>query len=343
MFYRLRGTLIHTEPGAAVIECGGVGFRCLTTMNTLRALPPLGEEVILYTHLNVREDALDLFGFATEAERACFRTLTAVSGVGAKVGLSILSSIAPEQLAVSIGCGDYRALTRALLAQQRTLETQLNSRYQDMLDYYTLWAHQIKTPIAAMRLRLQSEDSDFARRLLSDLGRIEQYVEMVLTYLRLEGEGTDYVFCEARLDDIVRPALRRFAGEFIARRLTLDYTPTDVRVLTDEKWLSFVIEQVLSNALKYTPQGGVSVYVEEPKTLCIRDTGIGIAPEDLPRVFERGYTGLQGRADKRASGIGLYLCRRICRNLGHTITAESRPGEGTTVRIKLEEKKITVE
>ena len=116
-----------------------------------------------------------------------------------------------------------------------------------------------------------------------------------------------------------------------------------MRVLTDEKWLSFVIEQVLSNALKYTPQGGVSVYVEEPKTLCIRDTGIGIAPEDLPRVFERGYTGLQGRADKRASGIGLYLCRRICRNLGHTITAESRPGEGTTVRIKLEEKKITVE
>ena len=127
MFYRLRGTLIHTEPGAAVIECGGVGFRCLTTMNTLRALPPLGEEVILYTHLNVREDALDLFGFATEAERACFRTLTAVSGVGAKVGLSILSSIAPEQLAVSIGCGDYRALTRApgvgpKLAQRIVLE-----------------------------------------------------------------------------------------------------------------------------------------------------------------------------------------------------------------------------
>ena len=238
---------------------------------------------------------------------------------------------------------DYRALVQALCAQQQALETRMNAQYQDMLDYYTLWAHQIKTPIAAMRLRLQSEDSDSSRRLLTDLGRIEQYVEMVLTYLRLEGEGTDYVFREAKLDDVVRPALRRFAGEFIARRLTLDYTPTDVRVFTDEKWLSFVIEQVLSNALKYTPQGGVSVYVEEPKTLCIRDTGIGIAPEDLPRVFERGYTGLQGHADKRASGIGLYLCRRICRNLGHTITAESRPGEGTTVRIKLEEKKITVE
>lgn len=245
--------------------------------------------------------------------------------------------------AASLPEADYQALALALEQRRIAAVQEERRRSREQNDYYQLWAHQIKTPIAAMRLRLQSEDSDSSRRLLADLGRIEQYVEMVLTYLRLEGEGTDYVFREARLDDIVRPALRRFAGEFIARRLTLDYTPTDVRVLTDEKWLSFVIEQVLSNALKYTPQGGVSVYVEEPKTLCIRDTGIGIAPEDLPRVFERSYTGLQGRADKRASGIGLYLCRRICRNLGHTITAESRPGEGTTVRIKLEEKKITVE
>ena len=248
--------------------------------------------------------------------------------------LSQLETTAAELIGVlptaaSVPEADYQAIVQSLCRQSADAAAKAAADRADMLEYYTLWAHQIKTPIAAMRLRLQSEDSDSSRRLLADLGRIEQYVEMVLTYLRLE--------------DIVRPALRRFAGEFIARRLTLDYTPTDVRVFTDEKWLSFVIEQVLSNALKYTPQGGVSVYVEEPKTLCIRDTGIGIAPEDLPRVFERGYTGLQGRADKRASGIGLYLCRRICRNLGHTITAESRPGEGTTVRIKLEEKKITVE
>ena len=262
--------------------------------------------------------------------------------------LSQLKTTAAELIGVlpaaaSVPEADYQAIVQSLCRQSADAAAKAAADRADMLEYYTLWAHQIKTPIAAMRLRLQSEDSDSSRRLLADLGRIEQYVEMVLTYLRLEGEGTDYVFREAKLDDIVRPALRRFAGEFIARRLTLDYTPTDVRVFTDEKWLSFVIEQVLSNALKYTPQGGVSVYVEEPKTLCIRDTGIGIAPEDLPRIFERSYTGLQGRADKRASGIGLYLCRRICRNLGHTITAESRPGEGTTVRIKLEEKKITVE
>ena len=256
--------------------------------------------------------------------------------------LSQLETTAAELIGVlptaaSVPEADYQAIVQSLCRQSADAAAKAAADRAGMLEYYTLWAHQIKTPIAAMRLRLQSEDSDSSRRLLADLGRIEQYVEMVLTYLRLEGEGTDYVFREAKLDDIVRPALRRFAGEFIARRLTLDYAPTDVRVLTDEKWLSFVIEQVLSNALKYTPQGGVSVYVEEPKTLCIRDTGIGIAPEDLPRVFERGYTGLQGRADKRASGIGLYLCRRICGNLGIGLRVESAAGRGTTVLLDLPE------
>ena len=262
--------------------------------------------------------------------------------------LSQLESTAAELIgelpaARSVPEADYRAIVQSLCRQSADAAAAAASDRADMLEYYTLWAHQIKTPSAAMRLRLQSEDSDLSWRLLADLGRIERYVEMVLTYLRLEGDGTDFVFRETSLDAVVRASLRSFAGEFIARRLTLDYTPTDVRVLTDEKWLSFVIEQVLSNALKYTPQGGVSVYVEEPKTLCIRDTGIGIAPEDLPRIFERSYTGLQGRADKRASGIGLYLCRRICADLGHTITAESTPGEGTLIRIALEKKKLTVE
>ena len=114
-------------------------------------------------------------------------------------------------------------------------------------------------------------------------------------------------------------------------------------MLTDEKWLSFVLEQLLSNALKYTPSGGVSVYMEAPATLCIADTGIGIAPEDLPRIFEPGYTGLNGRQDKRASGLGLYLCRRVCRNLGHGLTAQSEPGKGTVMRLDLSRKELAVE
>ena len=110
--------------------------------------------------------------------------------------------------------------------------------------------------------------------------------------------------------------------------------------MTDEKWLLFVIEQVLSNALKYTRAGSITIELEAPKTLVIRDTGIGVAPEDLPRIFEKGYTGYNGRGDQKASGLGLYLCRTICKRLGHTITASSVPDHGTAIRIALEQRQI---
>ena len=231
---------------------------------------------------------------------------------------------------------DYQLLVGALCEEQRRLKSAIELRYADMIDYYTVWAHQIKTPIASMRLTLQEEDSEFSRRAGEDLLRIEQYVEMVLCYLRLDSDSTDYVFREQELDPILRQAVRRLSGQFIRRRMHLQYEPLGVRVLTDEKWLLFVVEQVLTNALKYTPAGGtITIELEEPKTLCIRDTGIGIAPEDLPRIFEKGYTGVNGRADKKASGLGLYLCRRICRALGHTIRANSSPDSGTVIRIDL--------
>ena len=212
-----------------------------------------------------------------------------------------------------------------------------------MVEYYTIWAHQIKTPIAAMRLTLQSEDTETARRLSGDLNRIEEYVEMVLTYLRLDSDDTDYLIREHVLDEIIKPAVRKFAREFILKKLSLDYAPTGYTVLTDEKWLSFVIEQIISNAVKYTSEGGVKIYMDETGVLCISDTGIGICAEDLPRIFENGYTGFNGREDKRASGIGLYLCRRITDNLGHGISVESVPGEGTAVRLDLRKHDLGVE
>lgn len=242
-----------------------------------------------------------------------------------------------------IEAADYRDIALRLRARQREAQTRAEAEMNAMTDYYTLWAHQVKTPLAAMRLRLQAEDSPGARSLLTDLGRVEQYVEMALTYLRLEGSGTDYVIREVVLDDVLRPVFKQFAGEFISRRLKLDYAPIGERVLTDEKWLSFVVGQALSNALKYTPSGTISVYMESPGVLAIRDTGIGIAPEDLPRVFEQSYTGLAGRADRRASGIGLYLCKRVCNNLGHGIGIQSAPGEGTVVFLDLNARRMAIE
>lgn len=243
----------------------------------------------------------------------------------------------------SIDDADYRRIIALLAESREKISRSAHRRWSDTLDYYTVWVHQIKTPIASMRLALQNIDTAQSRQLQSELGRIERYVEMVLTFLRLGSDSTDYVIKEHKLDDIVMGAVKKLAGDFINKRIKLEYTELNVAVLTDEKWLAFVIEQVLSNALKYTFEGTVSVYLESPKTLCIRDTGIGIAPEDLPRVFENGYTGYNGRSDKKASGIGLYLCRRICDKLGHSISAESKAGEGTVIRIGLDKKKLEIE
>lgn len=238
---------------------------------------------------------------------------------------------------------DYQRIIRLLREEKMHRDNEMNVKYSNMINYYTMWAHQIKTPIASMSLTLQNEDTETARTVSEDLFRIEQYVEMVLMFLRLDSDTNDYVIKEYDLDKIVKTAVKKFANQFIRRKISLDYNELNYSVLTDEKWLSFVIEQVLSNALKYTPSGKISIYLENQETLCVKDSGIGIAPEDLPRIFEKGYTGYNGRADKRASGIGLYLCRRICDNLGHTITAESSVNEGTAIRIGLGRQKIEFE
>lgn len=240
--------------------------------------------------------------------------------------------------------GDYQKIIFHLKEEQADLKNKMDSRYADMVNYYTIWAHQIKTPIASMRLTLQNEDSEFSRRIKEDLFRVEQYVEMVLTYVRLDSDSTDYVISEYDLDGIVKQAVKKFSSQFYRRKLHLEYEPLKVKVLTDEKWLSFVLEQILSNSLKYTPpEGTIAIRLEGAKTLCIWDTGIGIAPEDLPRIFEKGYTGYNGRSDKKASGIGLYLCRRILKNLGHELTVQSALDCGTVVRINLEENRLEVE
>ena len=247
---------------------------------------------------------------------------------------SALQESFPEPITVEDR--DYQQIISRLCEEQKQLETQMNLRYSDMIDYYTVWAHQIKTPIASMRLNLQNQDSEFARRILEDLARIERYVEMVMGYLRLDSDFTDYVIREYDLDEIVKQTVKKFAGQFIRKKLQLDYRPLHTRAVTDEKWLQFVLEQVISNSLKYTESGRITIEMESDAMakeagdaiLCIRDTGIGIAPEDIPRIFEKGYTGY------KASGIGLYLCRRICDNLGHVITANSSLENGTVIRIR---------
>ena len=239
----------------------------------------------------------------------------------------------------------YQEIIQQLYKKTAEAISKNDSSMSDMIDYYTLWAHQIKTPIAAMRLLLQSENSCQSKdELTMELFKIEQYVEMVLQYLRLGSDSTDFVIRKQPLDDIVREAVKKYSTTFIKKKISLEYRQTDAVVISDEKWLSFVIEQILSNALKYTYSGKISIYLDEnlPNTLVIEDTGIGIQSEDLPRVFDKGYTGYNGRKDKKSTGIGLYLCRQVMNKLGHTMSIESEVGKGTKVKLGLNYHEMSV-
>ncbi len=234
----------------------------------------------------------------------------------------------------------YQDLLLELDRDRRDLALQADRRRRETIDYYTMWVHQIKTPIAAMRLLLRDEPLD--RELGAELFRIERYVELVLSYLRLGGDASDYVICRQSLDPILKRAARKYATLFIRGRVSLDLRDTGLEVLTDGKWLQLAVEQLLSNAVKYAPGGKVSVYARG-EDLVVEDNGAGIPTEDLPRIFEKGFTGGNGRLEGQSTGIGLYLCREICRRLGHTLSVESQPGRGSRFIVGLARPYLEVE
>ena len=222
-------------------------------------------------------------------------------------------------------------------AEERAFWEEKNA---DRNDYYVMWTHQIKTPIAALRLLLDGEELDGKDVYLmrGELFKIEQYAEMALAYQRLESLSSDLMLAEYDLYTLLKQTVKKFSVLFINKGLSLELAQPQVSVVTDEKWFGFCIEQFLSNSIKYTGQGKISIWTEshgEETLLFIEDTGIGIRPEDLPRIFERGFTGYNGRLDKRSSGIGLYLCRRVLDQLGISVTVESRVGDGTKVTLTL--------
>ena len=246
-----------------------------------------------------------------------------------KITLSVIDSM-PE--AHSEEVRDYQNAIRRLGNEYRNYVSESERKYENMMDYYTVWAHQIKTPIFSMKLAFQGEDSTLSRRLSADLFRIEQYVDMVLVYLRLDSEYTDYVFKECNMDEVIKNSVKKFASEFIGRKLSLEYEPEDVTVVSDSKWLGFVIGQIISNSLKYTETGGIKIYFKEPKILVIEDTGIGIAKEDQERIFERFY-----RVDKSHSretggtGLGLSIVKHGAILHDAKIKIESTLGTGTKI------------
>ena len=247
----------------------------------------------------------------------------------------------------------YQQIVMAQEAEKKALVTQLDEKQQNMADYYTMWTHQIKVPLSAMDLLLQNADAvssengmadggetQIARQLREEVFKTGQYVDMALHYARMESISSDLAFARLDVDELVKKALKKFWLLFSGAGISLQLEACHTYVVTDGKWFSFVIEQVLSNALKYTKTGAISIYgtdesgarvTEACGYLVIEDTGIGIEESDLPRIFERGFTGYNGRMENKSTGIGLYLCRQIMDRLGLSIHVESERGRGTKV------------
>ncbi len=200
----------------------------------------------------------------------------------------------------------------------------------EMTDFYTMWVHQIKTPIFALRLLLDKipENSE----LLSELSKIENYSQMVLNYAKLNSENTELHIESHSLKELINETIKDFSGIFISKKIKLNTNISDENIITDKKWLKFALNQIISNAVKYTDAGEVSIETVE-NMIIISDTGIGISAEDLPRVFDKGFTGEIGRLHKNSTGLGLFLCKKSLNLLGYEIYITSEISKGTTVRI----------
>lgn len=238
------------------------------------------------------------------------------------------------------------ALAEKLEAREMELYQQRSKaerKLTDLLDYYTLWVHQIKTPIAASQLLVtEVVDRQLKQQLEQEIFKIDSYTNLVLQYLRLESFHDDLLLKQVQIEDLVKEIIRKYALFFIQKGLNVNLHDLDKEIVTDKKWLLVVIEQIISNSLKYTKEGGLEIYMDDQE-LCIKDTGIGIKNSDVLRVFERGFSGYNGRLTQQSSGLGLYLSKKISEELGHQIRIESEVGKGTTVRIQFAQVNLVLE
>ena len=209
------------------------------------------------------------------------------------------------------------------------------AKEKELQEYFLIWIHQIKTPITAGKLICDSDiENENVKNIKKELIYIEDYTNMALSYLKMANHNTDMDISLVNLDDIIKPLIKKYAILFISNNIKLEYEKLNVKVITDSKWCMVVIEQLLSNAIKYTKNGIVSIsFNEKENYLEIKDNGIGIKDSDLPKIFDKGYSGFNGRQNQKSTGIGLFLVKQILDKLGQNIKLESKLGEGTSVKV----------
>ena len=221
-----------------------------------------------------------------------------------------------------------------LLNENKNLKSEMLNQKDDLNAYFLMWLHQIKTPMTVSKLLLEKPDETTNTKLKMQLMYIEQYINMAMNYLKMIDYSTDMDITQVNLDDIIKNLLKKYSLLFIHNHISLEYQSNLTYVVSDSQWLTILIEQILSNALKYTENGKITIqYLEDKHALEIRDTGIGIRSEDIPKIFDRGYSGFNGRMNEKSSGLGLYLARKISERLNIQIEVESKLSKGSVFRL----------
>ena len=229
---------------------------------------------------------------------------------------------------------DVKDDNERLLNENKNLKSEMLNQKDDLNAYFLMWLHQIKTPMTVSKLLLEKPDETTSTKLKMQLMYIEQYINMAMNYLKMIDYSTDMDITQVNLDDIIKNLLKKYSLLFIHNHISLEYQSNLTYVISDSQWLTILIEQILSNALKYTENGKIAIqYLEEKHALEIRDTGIGIRSEDIPKIFDRGYSGFNGRMNEKSSGLGLYLARKISERLNIQIEVESKLSKGSIFRL----------
>lgn len=231
----------------------------------------------------------------------------------------------------------YRILKRASKSMLENV-TDIKEKQKDYKEYIESWVHEIKIPITSAKLLCENNKSDITNKIDEDIEEVNNYVEQALFYARMDQVSNDFMIREISLNEVIKNVLARNKKIMIQNNMKVELKDVNIKCYTDEKWLEFILNQIITNSIKYRNDNNAVIKItgiqnKENIILKIKDNGIGIKKSEIDRIFDKGFTGTNGRNQTKSTGIGLYLCKRLCEGIGMEIDANSKENEYTEIVI----------
>ena len=233
-------------------------------------------------------------------------------------------------------------INKSMLENIKNYEISMN----DFKDYIEMWIHEVKIPLSSLVLMIHNNKNNISSKMVDQVNRLDNYVDQVLFYVRAENAEKDYLIKKTYLNKVINKIALKNKDYILENNIDFNVLNCEKKVLTDSKWLEFIIDQIINNSIKYKrdiASSFIKIYTEENNEeirLIIYDNGIGIDAKDLPRVFDKTYTGTNGRLKSKSTGMGLYIAKNLCEKLGHKIAIESKVNEYTKVIITFNKESI---